>query len=338
MFQHPSSKKPLAPLEGRRVLDLSCYLPGPWLTRVLCDLGAEVLKVEPPGGEGLRHLPPLQDGVGKAYMALNAGKEVIELDLKKPEERDSLLDRIPSFDVLVESYRPGKLAKLGLSMEELHTRNPRLVVCSVSGYGQSSQRAGHDLNYTARAGTLGLFGPPDGPPQVPGVQIADIGGALHGVIGVLAALMEGSGRHLDISIARSTLPFAVMALAGDAGVRGRGMFTGGAAGCQVYETRDGGYMALAALEPHFFARFCELAGIPQCSPWTEESIPALRETFLSRTRAEWIALLDGEDVCCEPVLSRDEALADTEVGADWQSWRGFSVLRASLGGPPPELG
>jgi len=337
MFQHPSSNKPLAPLEGRRVLDLSRYLPGPWLTRVLCDLGAEVLKVEPPGGDGLRHLPPLQDGVGKAYMALNAGKKVIELNLKSSEDRDALLDLVEDSDVLVESYRPGKLAKLGLGAEHLHQRNPKLVVCSVSGYGQASQRAGHDLNYAARAGVLGLFGPHDGPPQVPGVQIADIGGALHGVIGVLAALMEGCGRHLDISIARSTLPFAVMALAGDAGVRGRSMFTGGAAGCQVYETRDGGYMALAALESHFFARFCELAGIPQCSPWSEESIPTLREVFLSRTREEWVALLEGEDVCCEPVLTREEALADAEVGPDWQSWGGFGVLRASLGGPPPEL-
>ena len=317
------------------MLDLSRYLPGPWLTRVLCDLGAEVIKVEPPGGEGLRFLPPLKDGVGRAYMALNAGKEVIELDLK--EDIGALMELVATADVLVESYRPGKLAKLGLTIEALHAVNPELVVCSVSGYGQTSQRAGHDLNYVARAGVLGLFGPAEGPPQVPGVQIADIGGALHGVIGVLAALMQGGGHHLDISIARSTLPFAVMALAGDAGVRGRAMFTGGAAGNQVYETRDGGYMSLAALEPHFFARFCQLAGVPSCDPYSEAGIGVLREAFLARTRDEWVALLHGEDVCCEPVLTRDEALADEEVGADWESWRGFDVLRANLGGPLPEL-
>jgi alpha-methylacyl-CoA racemase len=335
MFQQPNGNAPLAPLRGRRVLDLSRYLPGPWLTRVLCDLGAEVIKIEPPGGEGLRFLPPLKDGVGCAYMALNAGKQVIEVNLKK--DIQSVLDLVDTADVLVESYRPGKLAKLGLSNEVLWARNPKLVICSVSGYGKHSQRAGHDLNYVARAGVLGQFGPKDGPPQVPGVQLADIGGALTGVIGVLAALMEGGGRHLDISIARSTLPFAVMALAGDAGVRGRAMFTGGAAGCQVYETKDGGFMALAALEPHFFRRFCELADVPPCDPYSEAGMPVLEAAFKSRTRDEWVTLLQGEDVCCEPVLSRDEALADEEVGADWQTWRGFNVLRANLGAPLPEL-
>ena len=326
MFQHASGSPPLAPLKGRRVLDLSRYLPGPWLTRVLCDRGAEVIKIEPPGGEGLRFLPPLQDGVSRAYMALNAGKQVIELDLKR--DPGALLERVATADVLVESYRPGKLARLGLGVDALHAVNPELVVCSVSGYGQGSQRAGHDLNYVARAGVLGLFGPAEGPPQVPGVQIADIGGALHGVIGVLAALMQGGGHHLDISIARSALPFAVMAPTGDAG---------GAAGTQVYETRDGGFMSLAALEPHFFKRFCELAGVAPCDPYSEAGIPALREAFLTRTRDEWVALLDGEDVCCEPVLTRDEALADAEVGADRVSWRGFDVLRANLGGPLPDL-
>lgn len=335
MFQQPSGSPALAPLRGRKVVDLSRYLPGPWLTRCLVDLGAEVIKVEPPGGEGLRFLPPLQDGVGKAYMALNAGKQVVELNLKA--EAEALFDLVRDADVLVESYRPGKLARLGLSNEALWAINPTLIICSVSGYGQGSQRAGHDLNYVARAGVLGQFGPADGPPQVPGVQMADIGGALHGVIGVMGALMQGGPMHLDISIARSSLGFAVMALAGDAGVRGQAMFTGGAAGNFVYETRDGQYMALAALEPHFFARFCELAGVGPTDPYSTDGIPALKEAFLQRTRDEWVELLAGEDVCCEPVLDRDQALSDDEVGADWVSWRGFPVLRANFGGPLPEL-
>ena len=347
MFQQP-----LSPLAGTVVLDLSRYLPGPWLTRALCDLGADVIKVEPPGGDGLRFLPPRHEGIGRAFAALNAGKRSLVVDLKKPEGVALLNEIAGSADVLVESFRPGKLGALGLEPAALMERFPELIVCSLSGYGQHSQRAGHDLDYVARGGVLGLFGPADRPPVVPGVQIADMSGALHAAMGILAALLErhqtGKGRWLDVSLTRSALPFAIMALAGQIAGRGEGMLTGGAPGNRVYETSDGQFMAFAALEVVFFQNFCarvERNDLRDFSPWDPALGPHLEQLFATRTRAEWVALLDGLDVCCEPVVSTDEALADPEIAADHASVGGFAVLRSHVGapatgemGPPPALG
>ena len=336
--------QPLTPLAGKVVLDLSRYLPGPWLTRVLRDLGARVIKVEPPQGDTLRHLPPLVDGVGAAFAALNAGKESIALNLKDPADLDVLLALAERADVVVESFRPGKLARLGAGVEALHARNEKLVICSLSGYGQDSQRAGHDLDYVARAGVLGLFGPADRPPVVPGVQIADMSGALHAAVGILGALMEvettGRGRHLDVSLTRSAMPFAIMALAGQIGGRGEGMLTGGAPGNRVYACQDGEHIALAALEPHFFAAFCHQAGRPdlaQRTPWDASLGPDLEALFQTRPRAEWVELMAGLDVCLEPVATIDEALADPELDAQVCETAGFRVLRSHVGGPVPEL-
>jgi len=347
MFQQP-----LDPLAGVRVLDLSRYLPGPWLTRVLRDLGAEVIKVEPPGGDGLRYLPPHRDGMGTAFAALNAGKRSVVVDLKKAEGQALLLELVGEADVLVESFRPGKLASLGLDPEVLIEAHSRLIVCSVSGYGQHSLRAGHDLDYVARAGVLGLFGPKDRPPVVPGVQIADMSGALHAAIGILGALMErektGRGRWLDVSLTRSAVPFAIMALAGQVAGRGEGMLTGGAPGNRVYVTADGQHMAFAALEVPFFQAFCtrvERNDLAHFSPWDPVLGPSLEALFAEKTRAEWVALLEGLDVCCEPLVTTEAALADPEVAAVHDHRGGFRVLRSHVGGapapaagPPPKLG
>ncbi|MCP4806313.1 MAG: CoA transferase [Proteobacteria bacterium] len=331
----------LVPLEGKVILDLSRYLPGPWLTRILCDLGATVIKVEPPSGDTLRHLPPLVNGVGAAFAALNAGKRSIVLDLKTPQDLEALLKLAEGADVLVESFRPGKLAKLGASLEALQARNAKLVVCSLSGYGKDSQRAGHDLDYVARAGVLGLFGPADRPPVVPGVQVADMSGALHAAIGILGALMEveqtGQGRHLDVSLTRSAMPFAIMALAGQIGGRGQGMLTGGAPGNRVYACADGEHIALASLEPHFFATFCQRAGQPELAgrpPWDASLGPDLEALFATRPRQEWVELMAGLDVCLEPVATVDEALADPELGAAIAEAGGFRVLQSHHGAPP----
>ena len=347
MFQQP-----LSPLTGTVVLDLSRYLPGPWLTRVLRDRGAEVMKVEPPGGDGLRFLPPHHEGMGRAFAALNAGKQSVAVDLKRPEGLAVVEAIARRADVLVESFRPGKLGALGLDPAALLARHPRLIVCSVSGYGQHSQRAGHDLDYVARAGVLGLFGPPDRPPVVPGVQIADMSGALHGAIGILAALLErertGEGRWLDISLARSAVPFAIMGLAGQVGGRGEGMLTGGAPGNRVYRTRDGGHMAFAALEVPFFQAFCarvERPDLAEHSPWDPALGPSLEALFAERDQADWVALLEGLDACCEPVVEPGDALQDPEIAALAEEVGGHLVLHSHVGsdrvpeaGPPPALG
>ena len=231
----------MLPFTGLKVLDLSRLLPGPFATMVLADLGATVDKVEDAGGgDYMRVMPPLVDGMNASFHALNRGKRSLVLDLKNPAGRDALLRLVPSYDVLVESFRPGVMAKLGLAESTLRAIHPGLIYCSVSGYGADgplAKRAGHDLNFVARGGGLGLTGPSDGPPQVSGVQVADIGGSLFAVIGVLAALEErrqtGKGRFVDIALAESTVSFGLYgimnAVAGMASPRGDDPLTGGIA-------------------------------------------------------------------------------------------------------------
>ena len=188
--------KPFSPLSGVRVLDLSRYLPGPFLTRILSDLGAEVIKVEPLRGEGMRWMPPHVHGVGATFGGLQAGKDSIAVDLKDPAGAALVRALAMQVDVLVEGFRPGKMHALGLGPQTLMADNPRLIVCSLTGYGQTGPMAdvaGHDLNYLARAGLLGLSGPAGAPPQVPATQVADVGGgSLPGAMlgGLLIGLIE----------------------------------------------------------------------------------------------------------------------------------------------------
>jgi crotonobetainyl-CoA:carnitine CoA-transferase CaiB-like acyl-CoA transferase len=356
--------QPFCPLQGVRVLDLSRNLPGPFLTRILGDLGAEVIRVEPLTGEGMRWMPPSIDGIGAMFGGLNAGKDSLAVDLKAPAGLAFVKALAVEVDVLVEGFRPGKLAALGLAPEALMAANPRLIVCSITGYGQTGSMAaaaGHDLNYLARAGLLGLTGPVDGPPQVPGLQAADVGGgSLSAAIGVLAALIErdrtGRGRHLDISMTRGATAFAATAYAGTipgtSGRRGAGMLTGGAPCYRCYRAADGRYMALGALEPTFFGRFCELAGRPELAASQyargEEAVAVHRELeqlFESRTSAAWMELCDGHDVCLEVVRTPAEAAADPEFSDVVRDVGGFTVVSAHVGGstpaptrPPSQLG
>ncbi|MBI3178229.1 MAG: CoA transferase [Deltaproteobacteria bacterium] len=347
--------EPFVALRGIRVLDLSRLLPGPYLTRLLSDLGADVVKVEPPEGDGARFLPPAHGSASAAFVALNFGKRSLVLDLKTPPGAEVLLAMLPQVDVVVESFRPGVLARLGVGADVMHEANPRLVVCSVTGFGQVGARrhlAGHDLGYLAAGGLLSLFGPRPAP-AVPGVQIADLaGGALSAAVGILAALLErertGRGRHLDVSMARSSSAFVAVELArraaGEPEPRGEGLLTGGVPCYAVYRTRDNRFMALAALEPKFFAAFCERAGSAHLAgeglllgsagdPAREE----LARIFASRTQAEWVALLAGSDCCCEPVRTPEEALADPGLGIETADVAGLPCLRAHLGAPAAPL-
>ncbi|MEE8409146.1 MAG: CaiB/BaiF CoA-transferase family protein [Myxococcota bacterium] len=343
----------LTPLRGVRVLDLSQYLPGPYLTRLLADLGADVIKIESPKGDPARTLPPLAGDQSASFSALNWGKRSAVIDLKTPLGVEVMRAMVARVDVLVESFRPGVLGRLGLGWVELRAVNARLIYCSISGYGQDGglrDVAGHDLNYLARAGVLAMFGPRDGTPVVPGIQIADLcGGALTAAVSVLAALLErsqtGQGRHLDISMTRGAAQFLLMEAArreaGTPEPRGGGFLTGGLPCYRVYRTKDDRSMALGALEPKFFIAFCERAGVPHLAVHGQvlgddaaEAIRELEDVFASRTQAEWVELLAGSDCCCEPVRTPEEARADNDVGLNGVELAGLTVLATDLGAPP----
>ena len=311
------------PLRGLRVLDLSRLLPGPYLTLVLADMGADVVKVEAPGaGDWVRWLSPQHGGMAAQFIALNRGKRSIALDLKRPGGAETLLRLARRADVVVESFRPGVMDRLGVGWEALHAENPGLVYCAISGFGQTGpyrDRAGHDLNYLGLSGALAASGVQDGPPAMPGFQLADLaGGALFGLVGVLAAIVArqqtGQGRFVDVSMTEGALAINALTLSqvlGGGGplARGTDQLAGGAACYGVYLTSDGRYLTLAALEPKFWQAFCEAVGHPEWrtrhmgDPGMRADLEAL---FGTATRDEWMARLGTAEVCVEPVLELHE--------------------------------
>jgi len=311
-------------LQGVRVLDLSRLLPGPYATLVLADLGADVVKVEDPDlGDYLRSLPPLTSGGagGGMFAALNRGKRSLSLDLKAPGGAALLLRLAGKVDVIVEGFRPGVLARLGCGPAKLLQANPRLIVCSITGFGQTGpwrDRAGHDIGYLALAGVLARCGT-GALPQLPGVQLADLfGGSQSAVVAILAALLErnqtGKGAHLDVSMTEGVMGFLLPhlgALAAGQAPQARGEdVLGGAMPCyRVYPCKDGA-MALGALEPKFWQRFCAAVEIPdwETRQFDREIVPDVEDLFAGMTRAEWTALLGPADCCCEPVLEPHEVL------------------------------
>ena len=321
------------PLAGVCVLDLSRLLPGPYCSRILADFGAEVIKVEPPGGsDWLRYVPPLVDGESILFRALNRGHHSLTLNLKSDEGRVIFLRLAERADVLLESFRPGVMERLGLGYQDLAQANPRLVYCALTGYGPAGpyrERAGHDLNYAGLVGLLDLSGPREGPPVVPGAQVADLAGGLWAAIGILLALVSrertGQGQRVDGSLLGAALACLPVALARSLGgqpmARGKSDLTGGLVCYHVYEARDGGYVTLAALEPEFWAAFCravereDLLGqqLAQAVPG-EPAYEELCALFRTRTREEWAAAV-GADCCCEPVYDVGEALASAPVRA-----------------------
>ena len=337
-------------LSGIRVLDLSRLLPGPFATSVLADMGATVDKIEDnAGGDYLRHLPPEVGGQNAAFAILNRGKRSAVLDLKDPVARDAIRAILPRYDVLFEQFRPGVLTRLGLDPAELRERFPRLVICSLTGYGQTgplAQRAGHDLNYLARAGLLGATGPESGPPQPPGFQLADVSGGLWSIIAIVGALFErertGKGAHLDIAMSEGTLPFAVMsiasAMAGAAGAAGGEQLTGGIGPYATYATRDGRAVALAALEPKFWMKLAASFGITPSlgdllpGPHQRELGDRLRAIFAEKTLAEWVAWAADKDCLIEPVLLPSEVENDAHLKA-----RGVFCSVDGPSGPVPQM-
>ena len=340
----------MRPLQGTRVLDLSRLLPGPFATLVLADLGATVDKIEDTsGGDYLRHMPPHVAGESIAFQLLNRGKRSAVLDLKKPEGRAAFARLVASYDVLFDQFRPGVLARLGLGHEELRAANPRLVICALTGYGQTgelAQRAGHDLDYLARAGILGAMGPAGGAPQVPGFQLADISGGMWCVIAIQAALAErartGQGAVLDIAMTDGVLGFNALAigaaLAGQDVKRGDETLTGGIAPYQTYLSKDGHPIALASLEPKFWTSFCLGAGLEVDmtallpGPHQAALKAKVGAVFASKTRDEWTRFGAQHDCCVEPVLAPSEITTDAHLAS-----RGLFFELATPRGPVPQV-
>ena len=296
-------------LEGVRVLDLSRLLPGPFLSMILSDMGADVVKVEDPRiGDYLRAFPPSRGGVGGRFLAINRNKRSIAVDLKSDVGRQALLAMVEKADIVIESFRPGVVDRLGLGYEALSAVNPAVIMCCISGYGQTGpyrERAGHDINYIGLAGVLAMGGDAGGPPVVPGVQIADLaGGALWGATGILGALVArhrtGKGAHLDISMCEGATALLAaelgnLACGGDAPTRGTGLINGGVACYGVYATKDDRYLSVGALEPKFWTAFneaigrtvdlTELTAPPEKQEVVRQEIQAILKT---RTRDEWV--------------------------------------------------
>src|SRR5215213_173759 len=324
----------MAALSDVKVLDLTRLLPGGFCTLLLADLGADVIKVEDTGqGDYVRWAPPYYGadehtplGTRSAiYLALNRNKRSIRLDLKQERGRQALLKLVESADVLVESFRPGVLDKLGVGYDVLRQANPALVYCPITGYGQDGpnrDRAGHDMNYLGLNGILGLTGEAGGPPIQSGAQIADLGGGgLMAAVGILAALQEarrsGEGQMVDISMTDGSLSWLVMEAAryfgsGEVPERGNIMLSGGIVCYRPYEAADG-WVTCGALEPKFWARFCQAVGREDLIEKQFEQPGStadgeVTELFKTKTRAEWKAFNDEHDAMIEPILDLDEAL------------------------------
>jgi alpha-methylacyl-CoA racemase len=326
------------PLAGLKVLDLSRLLPGGFCSLLLADLGAEVLKVEDTGmGDYIRWSPPYVEGAADSaksalFLSLNRNKRSIRIDLKSEGGREVLLRLAREHDVLLESFRPGVLDRLGVGYGRLQQENRGLVYCAITGYGQTGPKrdaAGHDMNYLALGGLFGLTGEPDGPPIQAAGQIADLGGgALMAAVGILAALRErdrsGEGQVVDVSMFDGALSWLAMIAAqalaeGAKPQRGLLSLSGRFLCYRPYECSDG-WVALGALEPKFWQAWCRGAGREdlierQFEPPGSDAHREVEAVFASRTRAEWEAFAAEHDCCLEPVLELDEALESELVRA-----------------------
>jgi crotonobetainyl-CoA:carnitine CoA-transferase CaiB-like acyl-CoA transferase len=319
-------------LAGVRVLDLSQYIPGPMASLLLADMGAAVLKIEPPNGDELAHLGPRDaDGAPVFYGALNAGKSVRRMNLKDAAVREEFLDLVRQHDVLLEGFRPGVMTRLGLDYDTLSGLNPRLIYCSISGYGAAGRlatKAGHDGNYLATSGVLDRNG--EGRPVVFDPPVSDTSGSLFAALAILGALhgrnRTGEGCHIDLGLADVMMPLQLMQVA-DWGANGTvpkpatTYLNGGAAYYDVYATADGRNVMLGSVEPKFWRNFCEAAGKPewvarQSDPLPQQQLRAEVATWLrALSLKEVLARFEGVDCCLSPVLDLGEALDDADLRA-----------------------
>ena len=320
-------------LDDVRVLDLTRLLPGPFCTVLLADFGADVIKVEDTtGGDYMRWMPPMVDESSAMFHPINRNKRSIAIDLKNPLGREAFLRLAATADVVVESFRPGVLDRLGVGYATLQEVNPRIVLCSISGYGQDGpfrDRAGHDLNYAAVAGVLLLGGTVHDAPPMPGLQVGDLGGgALDAALAIMIALHHatrtGQGQHCDVSMVDGLISWASvhasqLFASNEAPRPGQGMLTGRHPCYRIYACADG-YLAVGALEPKFWREFVEVIGLPDLAAGglsegeeARRTVSAVEDVLRTRTRAQWEEALTGHDVCVEPVLDLGETFEHPQV-------------------------
>jgi crotonobetainyl-CoA:carnitine CoA-transferase CaiB-like acyl-CoA transferase len=317
----------MQPLSGLLVLDFTTLLPGPLAALMLAEAGAEVIKIERPGGEDMRRFPPLHGGESAAFALLNRGKQVLTLDLKDTADREKLKPLIARADILIEQFRPGVMARFGLGYESLKAINPKLIYCSISGYGQSGPRAdeaGHDVNYIGNTGLLDLQPGSIDAPVLPPALIADIaGGSFPAVINILLALrardQSGQGAYIDIAMTDAMFTFAWYALAlGSVGGQfpkpGQMSLVGGSPRYQLYPTKDGKIVACGALEQKFWDAFCAAIGLPAELVDDKRNPNATRDAvanlIVMRTSDEWQPIFAKADCCVTIVVSLEQAMRD----------------------------
>jgi len=352
----------MKPLDGIRVLDLTRLLPGAVCTMILYDMGAEIIKIEAPnGGDYARWMPPMIDGLGAFFRSSNRGKKSVIIDLKTAQGQSVLHKMVKSSDVVIEGFRPNVTQRLHVDYDTLKQINPRIIYCSLSGWGQDGPYrnvSGHDVNYVSCNGLLGA----QETPQPLGGQIADVGGSYVGVMGILGALFKrvttGEGDYIDVALSESAMPFAMVAWVESYITkrdRGNLSLTGGNAYYRVYTSKDDQPMALGTIEPKFWANFCKAVGKPEwienyTAPERQPSlIQDLTALFKTKTADEWGALLNNAD-CCFSLIMPPYALADdphiqaremvgvTDDGVPWmRSPIRFSEDKIDLQ-PAPEYG
>jgi crotonobetainyl-CoA:carnitine CoA-transferase CaiB-like acyl-CoA transferase len=318
-------------LEGIVVLDFSQYIPGPYASLTLGDLGASVFKIEPPAGDPMRLLGPVdEDGESAFYKVLNAGKTILRVNLKDPANQADIGALIRQADVLIESFRPGVLERLGLGNRILRELNPRLIHCAISSFGQNGpdrDAPGHDLTYMAKSGALSVSGTPENPIMaIP--PTSDYASGLQAVALILAALVRkpATGSYIDISITDAVLAWQACSLSGALRGsshlrRGDGEDSGGLACYRIYQCADGKFVAFAGQERKFWAVFCETVGRPDWIDRHSDPVPQVRlmreveQLFLSRPSAYWEQLLGPKECCFHRVLDPGEVLQDPQIAA-----------------------
>lgn len=322
-------------LTGIRVLDMSRLLPGPYCTMLLADFGAEVIKIEEPGkGDYSRSFPPFLKDFGYWHLQLNRNKQSVVLDLKSEEGKNIFLELVKTADVVVESYRPGVLKKLGVDYEAAAKVNPKIIYCSLSGYGIKgplAHKADHDLGYLSLAGVTAMSGEADGAPAIPGVLMADMNAALSAGMSIMIALrhaaLTGQGQEIDISlfnVAMNLMPGAASLFFGSGFVaeRGNNWLTGAYANYNIYATADGRYVSVGCLEKKFWRNLCiglgreeliDMVDDESNHPYLKEQ---LAEAFKQKTMREWEAFFADKDACVTPVLNFKEAVESEQVQAN----------------------
>ena len=317
------------PLNGLKVLDFSTLLPGPFATMYLADMGAEVVHIESPVRPDLvRLMPPYSNGQAAAHNYLNRNKQSVALDLKNPESIALIKSKILDYDIVIEQFRPGVMQRLGLDYQTLAEIHPKLIYCSVTGYGQTGSykdRAGHDINYLALSGIAGHSGRQDSGPPPLGIQVADVaGGSLHAVIAILSAVIErtqsGLGQFIDISMTDCAVTLNNMAaaaeIAGNERQQPEHAHLNGGTFYDYYKTQDGRYLSIGSLEPQFMLGLAQILELPivaeKGASFAAEDRQAVKQAIqakiLTQDFAAWNAVFIAQDVCVEPVLNLNEAL------------------------------